>query len=69
MADYVVSAELELFISDFKKNISAAQNSLQNFEKQVKSVSESTKSGFDGKSISSFSSKMEDAQKSVKTLS
>lgn len=69
MADYVVSAELELFISDFKKNISAAQNSLQNFEKQVKSVGESTKNGFDEKSISSFSSKMEDAQKSVKTLS
>ena len=69
MADYVVSAELELFISDFKKNISAAQNSLQNFEKQVKSVSESTKNGFDAKSISSFSSKMEDAKKSAKTLS
>lgn len=59
MADYVVSAELELFISDFKKNISAAQNSLQNFEKQVKSASESTKNVFDGKSISNFSSKLE----------
>lgn len=69
MADYVVSAELELFISDFKKNITAAQNSLQDFEKQIKSVSESTKTGFDGKSISSFSSKMEEAQKSAKTLS
>ena len=59
MADYVVSAELELFINDFKKNITVAQNSLQNFEKQVKSVSESTKNGFDGKSISNFSSKLE----------
>lgn len=59
MADYVVSAELELFISDFKKNITAAQNSLQDFEKQVKSVSESTKTGFDGKSLSNFSSKLE----------
>lgn len=59
MADYVVSAELELFISDFKKNISAAQNSLEDFEKQVKSVSESTKNVFDGKSLSSFSSKLE----------
>ena len=69
MADYVVSAELELFISDFKKNISAAQNSLQNFEKQVKSASESTKNVFDGKSLSSFSSKLGEAQKSAKTLS
>lgn len=59
MADYVVSAELELFISDFKKNITAAQNSLQDFEKQIKSVSESTKNVFDGKSLSSFSSKLE----------